>query len=61
MLNGIKILFGGDIAEVRINGSRDEPASAALAALAWPRLDPVAFARCFILAVHGPDDPGSHR
>lgn len=52
-LNGIKILFGSDVAEVRINGIRHEEASAALASLDWPRLDPPAFARCFILAIHG--------
>jgi hypothetical protein len=49
-------MFGGDIAEVRINGEWSGSACHALLALEWPRLDPVAFLRCFALAVHGPDD-----
>src|SRR5262245_49562036 len=55
-LNGIKLLFGGDVAEVRINGEWNGPASDVLRALGWPRLDPVGFARCFVLAVHPVDD-----
>ena len=51
VLNGVKLLFGGDVAEVRVNGRGDEAASAALGSLAWPRLEPVSFARCFLLAV----------
>jgi hypothetical protein len=54
VLNGVKVLFGGDVAEVRVNGEYAEGASKALAALPWPRLEPVAFARCFLLAV-GPE------
>ncbi len=51
MLNGVKFLFGGDIAEVRINGVESASASSRLRELPWPRLDPFAFARCFVLAV----------
>jgi len=51
-INGLKILFGGDIAEVRINGSADPAASAGLASLLWPRTDPPGFIRCFVLAIH---------
>jgi hypothetical protein len=51
VLNGVKLLFGGDVAEVRVNGRYDEAVSEALGALSWPRLEPVSFARCFLLAV----------
>ena len=53
--NGVKFLFGATVAEVRINGVWDPLASDALDELDWPRLDPPAFARCFVLAVHGTD------
>jgi len=56
-LNGIKFLFGSGVQEVRINGEWNETASDALGRLDWPRLDPPAFARCFVLAVHGPSEP----
>jgi hypothetical protein len=51
VLNGVKLLFGGDVAEVRVNGRYDEAASEALGTLSWPRLEPVSFVRCFLLAV----------
>lgn len=54
-LHAVKFLLGafGDesIAEVRIDGERDEPCSDALLALSWPR-DPVQVARFFVLFVH---------
>lgn len=50
---GIKILMGGDcVAEVRLDGERHESASAALAALPWPRLNPPGFIRCYLLVLH---------
>lgn len=50
---GLKILFGGDeVAEVRVNGERNEVASSMLASLSWPRLDPPAFVRSYVLLVH---------
>ncbi len=59
-LNGVKIVFGGtagnEITEVRINGRRDEAASAALMALPWPRPDQTVFARSFLLLPHPEND-----
>lgn len=52
LLNGIKLLFGGNIAEVRVNGMEAPEASARLRELAWPRTEPLAFARVFVLAIH---------
>ena len=55
MLNGVKLLFGfGNerIAEVRINGMRDQDASEQLRTLNWPQSSDPAFARCFLLFVH---------
>jgi hypothetical protein len=50
---GLKILFGGDcVAEVRVNGELHETASAALATLPWPRLDPPGFVRSYVLVLH---------
>lgn len=67
-LNGVKIFFGGtagdEIAEVRINGRRDETSSGVLLALPWPRPPQAAFARSFLLLPHsetdacGEDDEG---
>jgi len=51
-LNGVKFLFGNDVAEVRINGRAHDEASDALNALKWPRLERPAFVRFFVLAVH---------
>lgn len=57
-VNGIRMLVGqgGDFTEceVRVNGRRHEPSSAALAALDWPRTDHFGLARTFVLLV-GPD------
>jgi hypothetical protein len=57
-VNGIRMLVGqgGDVTEceVRINGRRHEPSSAALAALDWPRTEQFGLARTFVLLV-GPD------
>jgi hypothetical protein len=51
--HGLKILFGGDgIAEVRLNGEQHESASAALAALPWPRLKLAGFVRSYVLILH---------
>lgn len=49
---GVKVLFGSDeVAEVRVNGERHEPASAALLALPWPRGGGL-FLRCYVLLLH---------
>ncbi|GIH09271.1 hypothetical protein Rhe02_73380 [Rhizocola hellebori] len=57
-LNGVRMLVGqgGDFTEceVRINGRRHEPSSAALAALDWPRTSQFGLARTFVLLV-GPE------
>ena len=54
---GLKILFGGDgVAEVRINGERNEVASSMLVSLPWPRLHPPAFVRSYVLLVHREPD-----
>lgn len=50
---GLKILVGGDaVAEVRVNGEQHDVASSMLASLSWPRLDPPAFVRSYVLLVH---------
>ncbi len=53
-LNGVKLLFGGttgdETVEVRVNGDLATDATAALAAMDWPRSDRAAFARMFLLA-----------
>ena len=36
-LNGVKLLLGGDVAEIRVNGQADARGSAALRSLPWPR------------------------
>lgn len=57
-LNGIRMLVGqgGDFTEceVRINGNRHEPSTAALATLDWPHTSQFGLARTFVLLV-GPD------
>jgi uncharacterized protein DUF6348 len=51
--HGIKILFGGDgVAEVRLDGEEHHAASMAVAALAWPRLDPPGFVRSYVIVLH---------
>jgi hypothetical protein len=55
LLNGVKVLFGfatEDIAEVRVNGVCNFPASDRLKSLDWPRASEAAFARCYFLFVH---------
>jgi uncharacterized protein DUF6348 len=55
LLNGVKLLFGfatEDIAEVRVNGVCNQPASDRLRSLGWPRAPEAAFARCYFLFVH---------
>jgi hypothetical protein len=55
LLNGVKVLFGhgsDDVAEVRVNGVCNEPASDRLKSLTWPRASELAFARCYYLFVH---------
>jgi len=50
---GVKILFGGDgVAEVRVDGEQHAAASAALAGLPWPRLDPPGFVRSYVIVLH---------
>jgi len=50
---GLKILFGGEgVGEVRVNGEAHDGASRAVAALPWPRLQPPAFVRSFVILVH---------
>lgn len=55
--HGIKLMFGGGaeqaIAEVSVNGEAHGPASDALLALDWPRLEPPAFLRTYCLLLHG--------
>ncbi|GAA1982373.1 DUF6348 family protein [Kitasatospora viridis] len=52
-LNGVKLFFGGragdEVAEVRVNGEVSPAASAALAALDWPRAERFCWARLFVL------------
>lgn len=55
-LNGIKLVLGPDVAEVRLNGRADERCSAALATVELPRLERFAFLRCYSLAV-SPEAP----
>ena len=54
-LNGIKFFLAGskdsESAEVRINGRRSEAASAALAALDWPRPEKLAAGRAYVILV----------
>jgi uncharacterized protein DUF6348 len=56
ILNGVKLLFGGSksnkVAEVRINGTRDDAATNLLSQFNWPLSDDPAFGRCFLLFVH---------
>lgn len=58
-LNGIKLVVGPDVAEVRINGRVDPAASAALGAASVPALDGFGFVRCFSLAVSPEGASGS--
>jgi len=56
--HGIKILFGGDgIAEVRLNGEAHAQASALLATLAWPRIEPAGFVRSYVVVLHRDPEP----
>jgi Family of unknown function (DUF6348) len=54
--NGIKVYYfrspTSAIAEIRVNGERHEPASQALAALPWPKVNAPAIARFYAVAVH---------
>ena len=50
-INGIRFLFGGHTAEVRVNGHEVAAASKVLKNLPWPRTRKHAFARIFVLAV----------
>jgi uncharacterized protein DUF6348 len=51
--HGVKIFLGGNgVAEVRLDGEIHDAASEALAKLAWPRLDPPGFVRCYVLVLH---------
>jgi hypothetical protein len=51
--HGVKIFLGGDgVAEVRLDGERHDSASAALAKLPWPRLEPPGFVRCYVVVLH---------
>ena len=55
--NGIKFLLsvgteGSLTAEVRVNDNADPGASQQLAEMPWPRLERVAIARCFAVALH---------
>jgi hypothetical protein len=57
-IHGVKILVGAfdePIAEVRIDGVRDEACSRALLELPWPRATKPCAARLFVLFVHGID------
>ncbi|WP_329244271.1 DUF6348 family protein [Actinoallomurus sp. NBC_01490] len=58
-LIGVKVFFGStdgtDTAEVRVNGRVHPAASQALRDIAWPRTAGSAYARTFILLVHGPE------
>ena len=57
--HGLKIFLGGDgVAEVRLNGEQHDAASAALANLDWPRLDPPGFVRSYVLVLHRDTGPG---
>jgi hypothetical protein len=50
---GLKILFGGDgVAEVRIDGECHDAASRAVGSLPWPRLNPTAFVRSYVILLH---------
>lgn len=51
--HGIKILFGGDdVAEIRVDGEPHEAASSALRELDWPRSEPAAFVRSYVMLLH---------
>jgi len=51
--HGVKIFLGGKgIAEVQLDGEIHEAASAALAKLAWPRVEPIVYLRCYVLVLH---------
>lgn len=50
-LNGVKLVLGPGVAEVRINGRVDAAASKALEGVGLPALNAFAFLRCFSLAV----------
>lgn len=58
-LNGVRLFVGqgGDFTdcEVRINGRRHEPSTAALTELDWPRTEQMSVARTFLLLVHPAD------
>lgn len=58
-LNGIKLVLGPEVAEVRINGRVDPEASKALGAVPLPDLPAFAFLRCFSLAVSPDRAPGA--
>ncbi|PBC79834.1 hypothetical protein BX265_4658 [Streptomyces sp. TLI_235] len=61
-VTGVKLFLGGrageDVAEVRVNGSVSEQASAALRALDWPRGERLCWARLFVLLVPDGGLPG---
>jgi hypothetical protein len=51
--HGVKILFGGDgVAEVRVDGDCHDAASRAVGGLQWPRRDPAAFVRSYVILLH---------
>ncbi|GJF28465.1 hypothetical protein KNE206_11650 [Kitasatospora sp. NE20-6] len=54
-VTGVKVFLGGrageEVAEVRVDGTVSEPASAALRALGWPRGERLCWARLFVLLV----------
>lgn len=52
LVNGVKLLFGGNMSEVRVNGVEVPVASARLRELDWPRTEPLAFTRIFVMAIH---------
>lgn len=58
-LNGIKLVLGPGVAEVRINGRADEACSAALGRIELPTLPRFAFLRCYVLAVSPDAPPGA--
>ena len=50
---GMKVLFGADeVAEVRVNGEFHDRATDALLGMDWPRLEPAAFVRAYVIALH---------
>jgi hypothetical protein len=52
LINGVKLLFGGNVSEVRVNGVEAPAASARLRELDWPRTPRPAFTRIFVMAIH---------